>query len=114
MSLEVISKNIGYVVAIITGLTFLYGWIAKPIKEIQTENKEQSKKLDQLDSDTADLLCSQLCREHDFFMNKGYCPTSDKVRIQAIYARYKKRGRNHLADAFMDDLMALPISKGGN
>ena len=110
--IEQAAKYIGYVVAIVTGLVTIYNWIAKPIKEIQKENRDQSKKLDQLDADTADLLCSQLCREHDYFLRIGYCPTTDKVRIRSIYERYKARNRNHLADTFMDDILALRAEKG--
>lgn len=95
--LELISKNLGYIVSIATALGVIYGWIAKPIKSIQKENAEQSARLKSLEEDTADLLCSQLTREHAFYMRQGWCSASDKQRVQSIYIRYKRKSRNHVS-----------------
>lgn len=64
--------------------------------------------LDSLDDDTADLLCSQLVREREYYIRHGYCPAADKQRIGDLYRRYKKRGRNHIVDSYMDDILKLP------
>ena len=61
-----------------------------------------------LDEDTADLLCSQLTREHDYYLTRGWCSAADKRRLEDIYTRYKRRGRNHVAERYMEDITALP------
>ena len=84
--------------------------IDKRLEAVEKQNAEQTQRLQNLDCDTADLLLSQLTREHDYFVKKGCCPTSDKERIGRIYERYKARGRNHISDCLIDDLTQLPIS----
>lgn len=111
--LEIISKNIGYIIAIVSGLGVMWGWIAKPIKNIQAENAKQTAKLSQLDADTADLLCSQLTQEHDRYISLGWCPAADKQRLDSMYTRYKARGRNHIAKHYMEDIVKLPEREPG-
>lgn len=79
--LKEVSGLIGYIVAIGTGLTVIYGWVVKPLKSIRDENAKQSAMLRALDEDTADLLCSQLTREHDYYLTRGWCSASDKRRL---------------------------------
>lgn len=88
--IEIASKNVGYIVALVTGLATMYGWIVKPIRAIQAENKKQTEKLNQLDDDTADLLCSQLIRERDFYMRQGWCPPLDKDRLAGGVSEIQK------------------------
>lgn len=99
--LEFASKNAGYIVSLVASLGIIIGWVIKPIKSISLQLKS-------LDQDVGNILCSQLVREHDYFVTKGYCPSADKVRIEVIYRQYKARGRNHLADTFMDEILKLP------
>lgn len=106
--LEWVAKNIGYVVTIVTSIGILGGLILKPVRTILKEVKKQTAKIDMMDQDIGDMLCSQLTREHDYFVNQGFCPSADKIRIESIYNRYKSRGRNHLADHFMNDILNLP------
>ena len=94
--------------ALVTRMQEQVDAIDRRLQRVEAENRSQSDKLDALDADTADLLSSQLTREHDYFVKKGFCPTLDKERIGKIYERYKHRGRNHIADSLMDDLLALP------
>lgn len=117
--MEILNKNIGLIVAFVTGLAAIYGWVAKPVKDwlkrldtrldkLERMDEEQNGKLDMLDKDTADLLCSQLSREHDTMLRRGWCTTHDKERIGVIYKRYKSRGRNHISERLMDDILQLP------
>jgi len=99
--LEFVSKNLGYVVTIATSLVVIVGWVVKPVQKI-------AKQLKSLDTDVGNILCSQLVREHDYYVAKGRCSSADKQRIEMIYAQYKARGRNHLADHFMDEILNLP------
>lgn len=117
--LEILSRYIGYIVGIVTGLVAIWKWVAKPVKDwlkkldgrlaaMQQMDEEQNKKLDLLDLDMADTLCSQLTQEHDRAVQRGWCPTTEKERIGKIYERYKQRGRNHISDHLMDDILRLP------
>lgn len=106
--IKTVATFLGYVMTISAALGAMYGWIAKPIKGIRAENAAQSAMLRGLDEDTADLLCSQLIREHDYYLQKGWCSASDKQRLDNVYTRYKKRGRNHIADTYINDIAALP------
>lgn len=103
--LTTLNTNLGVIVGIVTAfialVTAFYKWIVKPIRDLLKLVKE-------LDKDTADILCSQLTREHDYLMDKGCCPDADKRRIGQIYRRYKVRNRNHLADTFEADINRLP------
>lgn len=47
--LKEVSGLIGYIVAIGTGLTVIYGWVVKPLKAIKEENAKQSGMLRALD-----------------------------------------------------------------
>lgn len=82
--------------------------INSQVVQIRDENVKQSEQLSLLDSDMADSLCTQLTREHDVYTSRGWCAPADKKRLLDIYNRYKSRGRNHLADHYMDDIMDLP------
>lgn len=82
--------------------------LMKPLTDIKAQNDKQEERLKRLDEDTADLLCAHLTREHDYYVTRGWCPTSDKQRFDSIYTRYKSRGRNHVASTYMDDIIALP------
>lgn len=70
--------------------------------------KELQDNLQNIDGDTGDLLCSQITREHDYYISIGFCPDSDKRRLEDIHNRYRARGRNHVSKSYMDDINALP------
>ncbi len=92
-----------WLVGVCVALGALYGWIAKPIKTIM--------------GNTDALMGDRLAQAHDHWVHKGYCPPDDKVRLVDIHQRYAKRGLNHLAASFEEDLLRLPdepARKGGN
>lgn len=99
--IKMLKDNLTAIVAIGTSLGVIWKWVASPMQDVQ-------KRLKDLDKDTADLLCSQLTREHDYYITKGWCSASDKQRLDSIYTRYKARGRNHIAEHYMKDIVALP------
>lgn len=117
--LKIVSDNIGYIVGILGGLGALWAIVKKPLESIEAEltlirkeNKEQTERLNDIDNDTGDILCAQLTREHDFYVNnRGWCSAADKARINDIYTKYRKRGRNHLSEHYMDEIEALPETK---
>lgn len=92
--------------------------LTETVNELRQQNEEQYEKIEEMkdaikavDADTGNILCSQLTREHDYFMDKGYCPSADKARIASIHESYKGRGRNHLAEHFINDVLSLPEKK---
>lgn len=97
------AKEIGdwvvWLVGIASALAYVRATISKPIEVIK--------------EDTAVLLWNSLTREHDDFIRKGYCPRADKERLVAMHERYRKRGRNHLADTFEQDILSLPDAPEG-
>lgn len=101
--IKFLSENLKAIVAIGTSLGVMWKWVAAPMQDVQ-------KRLKALDEDTADLLCSQLTREHDYYVTQGWCSASDKQRLDSVYTRYKARGRNHIAEHYMKDIVALPES----
>lgn len=109
------ASNIGVIAAfctavgvIVKSILSVKKAILKPLTEIKEVNAKQEERLKLQDADIADLLCSQLIRDHDYYVGRGWCPTSEKQRLDGVYTRYKARGRNHVATTYMDDIIALP------
>lgn len=98
--LKAVNDNLGYIVGIYGSLAVLFGWVIKLLRDI-------SKRIKALDTDMADILCTQLTSEHDRYMHLGWCSASDKRRLEEIYHRYKSRGRNHIATHYIEDIAAL-------
>jgi hypothetical protein len=93
----------GWAVQIATfggAIIVIYLWFAKPLKEVKADVAD-------IKQDTGDLLCDRLTQAHDYHVRKGYCPDADKARLCAMHARYRNLGRNHLADSYEEDLLAL-------
>ena len=65
-------------------------------------------KLDAIIDDIADLQYERLSQAHDFYMDRGWCPTSKKVQLCNMYKSYTGKGRNHLSVHYEKDLLELP------
>ncbi len=94
----------GWAVQIVTfggAIMAIYGWFARPMREIR-------KEIAIINDDTGDLLCDRLTQAHDYYMREGYCPEGEKRRLCDLHRRYRSRGKNHLADSFEQDLLGLP------
>lgn len=88
------------------------------IRAIKDQNQQQSAQIGelseavrQIDLDTGDLLCSQITRDYEYYRGLGYCPDSDKRRMEDTYKRYHARGRNHVSESYLMELEALPRVK---
>ena len=99
--LKFASENLGYVIGIFTALGAIFGPLVKLMLDIL-------KRLKEMDKDMADILCTQLTSEHDRYMQLGWCSATDKRRLEEIYHRYKSRGRNHIAQHYIEDIADLP------
>lgn len=64
--------------------------------------------LDGINEDIGSLQYERLAQAHDFYVGRGWCPTSKKEQLCVMYRSYRARGRNHLSDTYEAALLALP------
>ena len=113
--LEWLAKYAGHI-TVITGCVAAVVW--KPIKNIhdrnKTEQEEKSKfrkavmsKLDALTDDIADLQYERLSQAHDFYVDRGWCPSSKKQQLCNMYRSYTDKGRNHLSAHYEKEILGL-------
>ena len=72
-------------------------------------------KLDAINDDVADLQYERLSQAHDFYVGRGWCPTSKKNQLCQMYKSYTAKGRNHLSRYYEQEILALaeePDEKG--
>lgn len=85
------------IVIYVAGLVVVYQKIVKPINAIR--------------SDTALLLWNALVRDHDEYVQQGYCSLDNKKRYCGLYQIYKSKGLNGISDDFERDVRELPDCK---
>ena len=107
-------------VAVVTAVGVIYGWVVRPIKKQQELDKQQSEKIDKLveavdelrkkvDDHQAEYVRDRLQTLHERYCNElGWASPEEKRRVIDWYEEYKKRGYNHLADTYAQDIMRLP------
>lgn len=62
-----------------------------------------------MDNSIADLERDNIERAYCMFViEHGYCPSGMKESIADMYASYKARGHNHIAESRVKELMELP------
>ena len=109
-------------------LALIVAVLIKPIcawrKRINEREREQAefraKLMDKLDamnadisaltSDIGDLQYERLSQSHDFYTERGWCPTSKKNQLCTMYKSYTAKGRNHLSKFYEQEILALPDS----
>ena len=110
-----LAEYAGYIMAI-AGCAAALLW--KPIKnaklrhdaEKQEERKFRRDVLDKLSAitdDVADLQYERLSQAHDFYMDRGWCPTSKKQQLCNMYQSYTAKGRNHLSAHYEREILDL-------
>ena len=76
------------------------------------ENEEFRRRvleaLETISDDVAELQRDRLCQMHDFYTRQGWCPSDKKREIVDWHAKYTKKGRNHLANHYEEDILELP------
>lgn len=122
------SKEIVWLVTfLIAFIPSIKTWVSKPLKKIEDEMKAANEKmakdikdigeqidimnlkLDSLDEDTADIIGDRLQESHDYYTyQQGWCPASEKARLEDMVHKYHRKGRNHLSDKYLDDIINLP------
>ena len=82
----------------VTALGVIYAFIRKIVKPLQ-------------DMNTAITLMQRerLESAHAIYVNcLGWCPSGEKTVLSDIYKHYTSRGNNHIAEDYIERLVALP------
>lgn len=114
-ALEWAAEYAGHIMAILGCLTAI---LYKPIKKVVQRRKEEKeeerrfrekvlKKLDDITDDVADLQYERLSQAHDFYVERGWCPTSKKQQLCNMYQSYTGKGRNHLSAHYEKEILDL-------
>ena len=110
-------KEIIWFIGIVaTVIPTIHKWTLKPLNEIRTSIKEldnkmhsMNEKLSSLDEDTADIIGNRLQESHDFYCyQQKWCTSAEKQRLEDMVHKYHRKGRNHLSDRYLEDIIALP------
>ena len=85
----------------------------KQRKNIEEQNAERFRKtvlekLEYIMDDVADLQYERLSQAHDFYTERGWCPTSKKNQLCIMYKSYTNKGRNHLSAQYEQEILSLP------
>lgn len=110
--MEQIINDYGKIAASISAIIALAILAWKTIKRLLDRRgkfqKEVLAKLDAIGDDVADLQCDRLNQAHDYYMDRGYCPTERKAVLCNMYKSYHAKGRNHLSEHYQEELLDLP------
>lgn len=96
-----LNNVLGAVVSLGASLGVIYGWVVRPIRNIV-------RKLDALTEDVAYLQGERLNSAYDFYIQRGWCSGAKKRELERWYTAYKSAGHNHLADNYINSILALP------
>ena len=107
-----LAGSISAILALIAALLF------KPLKRMRAARKQDHDaaaefrrtvlaKLDAINDDVADLQYERLSQAHDFYVGRGWCPTSKKNQLCQMYKSYTAKGRNHLSKYYEQEILAL-------
>lgn len=107
-----LAGSISAIIALTAALLF------KPLKRIRAARRQDHDaaaefrrtvlaKLDAINDDVADLQYERLSQAHDFYVGRGWCPTSKKNQLCQMYKSYTAKGRNHLSKYYEQEILAL-------
>lgn len=114
-ALEWAAQRAGWIMVILGCISAI---VYKPVKDAhmrrKAEREEESKfrkavmsKLDALTDDIADLQYERLSQAHDFYVDRGWCPSSKKQQLCNMYQSYTGKGRNHLSAHYEKEILGL-------
>lgn len=107
-----LAGSISAIIALTAALLF------KPLKRMRAARRQDHDaaaefrrtvlaKLDAINDDVADLQYERLSQAHDFYVGRGWCPTSKKNQLCQMYKSYTAKGRNHLSKYYEQEILAL-------
>lgn len=76
--------------------------------------KLRKKRDSALESGVQCLLRAEIIRNHDKYIDKGYCPIYAKEALKRAYAAYHNLGGNDVATGLYNAVMALPTEPPHN
>ena len=76
-------------------------------QEMRDALKEIKDKLEAVNDDIGDLQYERLSQAHDFYTERGWCPSSKKQQLCVMHKSYRDKGRNHLSERFEEDILGL-------
>ena len=111
--------NAGAVAGALATIIGLAASIAKIIKGVRKRRADAEKrhaevlgKIDSLseriDSEIGDLQYERLSQAHDYYLDRGWCPSSKKQQLCNMYRSYTAKGRNHLSAHYEAEILSLP------
>lgn len=108
-----LAQAIGAIIALLTLILFkpIMGARKRRAAEMQVIKEFRVKVLAALETigdDVGDLQCDRLNQAHDYYVEKGCCPTERKAALCAMYQSYHNKGRNHLSAHYEKEIMELP------
>lgn len=103
-------------IATIIGLVLTVNKIVKSAAKRRQEAEQRHKEIvgeiaklaQRLDADIGDLQYERLSQAHDFYLDRGWCPTSKKAQLCVMYRSYTAKGRNHLSAHYETEILGLP------
>lgn len=100
------------IIGLVITITKMYRAAVKRRLVADERHKEVMDKIDDLarrfDSDIGDLQYERLSQAHDFYLDRGWCPTSKKQQLCNMYRSYTAKGRNHLSARYEAEILGLP------
>lgn len=107
-----LAGSVSAILALVAALLF------KPLKRMRAARRQDHDaaaefrrtvlaKLDAINDDVADLQYERLSQAHDFYVGRGWCPTSKKNQLCQMYKSYTAKGRNHLSKYYEQEILAL-------
>ena len=102
--------------ATILGLAATVNKIVKGVrKRREAADKRHTEILERIDalakrvdSEIGDLQYERLSQAHDYYMDRGWCPSSKKQQLCNMYKNYTAKGRNHLSAHYEAEILSLP------
>lgn len=83
--------------------------------EMQTQMSDMRSEIGDLKNDFASLADDvghlqgdRLNQMYNHLIDQGWCSYSEKMMVQDWYKSYTSKGRNHLAESYMEDVLSLP------
>lgn len=101
-------ENAGAIAGSLSAILALLASVIAYIKRRSSFRKKLMDKLDAITDDIGDLQYERLSQAHDFYTERGWCPTSKKEQLCTMYESYASKGRNHLSRTYEQDILQLP------
>lgn len=108
------------IVAIIGGTVTVFNVVFTALMAGKTEKKrqatveelKQNDKIRLLETGLQALLRAEIIRQHDKYMDKGYCPIYARDALDRVYESYHALGGNGTMTDLYKQTIALPTEPG--